>query len=420
MTRSIRFLALAACLALAAAAAPLPGASASHNGNLNVQVGQFFGVGGRCNQATFEGCRAAESMRFLAPSLRVHEGDVVTFDIQGFHTATFLPRPTDLFDWAARNAGGVGKPWSLWGPEADDTAIDPGGSTSTPSIKVNNKAFFPSHSGCGESASNPCGYDGSAYVNSGVPSPAAPPAFSVRIDAAPDANNPIWVVCLVHPHMFIRIIVVPDDAATTTQTEIDADEAAKIALDQEWAQATDAEMLKSKSSHVNSSGQRVSDVYAGVDNHWATLYGFYPKKIAVRKGQTVRFHFTEGIYEVHTATFPIEDGFELFDETFVPLCDPDGDSGAGPDTPADEEGPPCGGDLSKVELDAPPMMFYPQGDGTFGGTDYENSGLRGAVGFAAAPRNDPWDLKFTKASAKGYRYLCVIHGAMMSGRVIVK
>ena len=358
-------------------------------------------------------------MRFLAPSLRVHEGDVITFDIQGFHTATLLPRPTDLFDWAAKNAGGVGKPWSLWGPDTDDTALDSGGSATTPSIKVNNKAFFPSHSGCGESASNPCSYDGKTYVNSGVPSPVAPPNFSVRIDAAPDANNVIWAVCLVHPHMFIRITVVPDDQPTTTQPEIDADEATKVALDTEWAQTTDAEMLKSKSSHTDRNGKKVWDVYAGEDNHWATLYSFYPKKVAVKKGQTVRFHFTDGIYEVHTATFPFEQGIELFNQELLPSCDPDGD-GAGPDTPAEDDGPPCGGDLSKVELDASPTTFYPQGDGIFTGSDLENSGVRGATPLGAAPRIDPWDIKFTKANAGGYRYICVIHGPLMTGRVIVK
>ena len=30
------------------------------------------------------------------------------------------------------------------------------------------------------------------------------------------------------------------------------------------------------------------------------------------------------------------------------------------------------------------------------------------------------DLKFTKKNADGYRYLCLIHGGLMTGRVTVK
>lgn len=418
MGKSTGKVAALAALLLVATLQPVT-AEAGHSGNLNVQVAQFFGVGPNCNQETGKGCRAAESMRFLAPTLRVHRGDVINFDIQGLHTATFLPRPSDYLDWVVKQSGGVAKPYSIWGPDPDDTSIDAGGSDATPSIKMKN--FLPSEVDCG-SAAAPCPYDGSKVINSGIPvmqGSAAP--FSVRIDAAPDANNAIWVVCLVHPHMFMRIFVVPDGEAATTQTAIDTDKAAKLAQDMEWASSTDARLSKGSRSHVTADGKRVFDVYAGMDNHWASLFAFYPLNLQLKRGQTARFHFTDGIYEVHNAVFPYGQALEESQFSFVPTCDNDGDSGTAPDELL-AEGPPCGGDLSKLEVDVQPRVFYQQGDGTFNGssTDYENSGIRGATPVGAATRNDPWDLRFTKASRKAYLYFCQVHGAFMSGRVTVK
>ena len=61
----------------------------------------------------------------------------------------------------------------------------------------------------------------------------------------------------------------------------------------------------------------------------------------------------------------------------------------------------------------------PQGSHKFLGTKtgLRSSGVRGPDGLTVAP----YDLKFTRVSPKkGFRYACAVHGAMMSGTVIVR
>lgn len=115
MKTARRLGALGALLALVTVGlAPLTANAAS---TLEVQVGEFF--------AAVPG----ESMRFLAPTLKVHKGDTVQFNFPSFHTATVLPANTDVHAWAADNVYGVGKPWSFITLDPDDTALDPGGSS---------------------------------------------------------------------------------------------------------------------------------------------------------------------------------------------------------------------------------------------------------------------------------------------------
>ena len=61
----------------------------------------------------------------------------------------------------------------------------------------------------------------------------------------------------------------------------------------------------------------------------------------------------------------------------------------------------------------------PQGSHKFFGkkTGLRSSGVRGPDGLTTAS----YDLKFKRVSpAKGFRYACAVHGAMMSGTVIVR
>src|SRR5688572_7865409 len=101
-------------VALFAGALMIPGPQASaQTGALTVQVSQPFAVGANCNQETFQGCRSGESMRFLAPTLKVHKGDTLTFDFASFHTASLLPVGDDFLAFRSANTGGVGKAFSL-------------------------------------------------------------------------------------------------------------------------------------------------------------------------------------------------------------------------------------------------------------------------------------------------------------------
>lgn len=414
MKRSLRKFAVLAALSVAAVVAiPSPPATATHAGALNIQVGGHFGVGPNCNQQTFKGCRSGESMRFQAPNLKVHAGDTLTFDFHGFHTATFLPANTDLFHWIQSNTPGTSSPFSLLVPDPDDTPLD-NGSSERPSVKVNNAVQFATDPSCG-GADNPCSYDGT-LLNSGFPQ-GEPASFSATINA--NEGDVIWVLCLVHPHMFVKVTVVGDDVPASTQADIDVARAANLAADFDWAEAKDAKLINKRSSHVTASGQKVYDVFVGVDNHRASLNAMYPRKTAVPKGATVRFQFNELIYEHHTATMSFREGLERGQEMFSPWCDPDTDSAPGPDNPAEfGGGPPCGGDFSQFEVDVPSPLWNVSGNGVFrGNADFENSGFRGGLQFSTGP----FDVKFAKPSnRKGWRFFCLVHGPGMSGRIRVR
>ncbi|MBA2726311.1 MAG: hypothetical protein H0U53_10010 [Actinobacteria bacterium] len=401
---------------VAATLSPATKAVAAHGGGLTVQVGSQLAVGDNCDPDTGKRCRSGESMRFLAPALSVHKGDTVNFDFASFHTATLLPVGQDALVFRGSQTGGVGKPYSLLIQDPDDTAEE-GAPAEKPAVKANpataNRTIGGAPADCG-TPDNPCDYDGTQVVNSGLPLGPGQDTFAATVTA--NAGQGFWVICLVHTHMFLRVNVVADSATTTTQELINTTKASMIASDLEWAQETDAKLLRARSSHVTSSGQRVYDVKAGVDNHWAALLEFYPKKVSVPKGATVRYHFGNLVYEDHTVTLPAPSAFDLFPEFFAFGCDPDADAGPGPDTPPGE-GPPCGGNFSQIEIDISSRAMWGMGDGIFtGSTDLEHSGVRGAQ-FS----NSFYDVKFRARSAKkGWKAFCLIHGPGMANRVVVK
>ena len=224
------------------------------------------------------------------------------------------------------------------------------------------------------------------------------------------------MMCFVNTHIFLRVNVVDDTAATTKQEQIEAKKASMIATDKKWAEETDAKLLRAKSSHVTSAGKRVYDVKAGVDSHFANLNAFYPRKLAVPKGATVRYHFGNLVYEDHTVTLPTPTALDLFSEFFTFGCDPDGDAGTAADTEPGN-GPPCGGDFSKIEVDISSRAMWGMGNGILSGSsDLENSGIRGAQ-FSM----NFYDVKYrARSPKKGWKAICLIHGTGMSNRVMVK
>lgn len=412
--RRTKLLALSGAMALLLALMAPGSPATAQTAELTVQVGEHLLVGKNCDPQTHRGCRTGESMRFLAPTLKVHKGDTLTFDFPGFHTAALLPVGADFLAFRSANTGGLGKPFSLFIPDTDDTTAE-GATTAKPAVKANPSAASTSVGGvptdCGAS-DNPCDYDGSEVVNSGLPPGPPPFTFTTTVNANPGES--FWVICFVHTHMNLRINVVPESEATTSQAEIDSAKASMVAYDQEWAEATDAKLISKQSSHTTASGQKVYDVFAGKDSHWASLNGFYPAKTTIPKGATVRFHWSNLVYEDHTVTMPPPTAFSLFEEFFVFGCDPDGDDGTAADTPASSEGPPCE-DMRQFEIDVSSRVMHGTGDGIFtGSSDIEHSGIRGAQ-----LSNAHLDVKYAKTSTrKGWKFFCMLHP--MSGRVVVK
>jgi plastocyanin len=358
----------------------------------------------------------ADGMRFYAPTLNVHKGDVINFQFAGFHTATLIPANTDVSGWAESNAGGIGKPWSFVTQDPDDTALDPGGGPTTPSLKLNNAVFFPSDPTCG-AESAPCDYQGNDVVNSGFPL-TEEASFAVAINANP--GDTVWAICLIHPHMRLRINVVPDGEAATAQAEIDSFRDAATASDSEEAGALHEKLLTKQTKHRTATGKVVWDAWAGYDIHAGiALDGMYPRTLKIKKGQTVRWHFSGLIYEDHTVSFPRSRASAVANEGGggSPSCDPDGDAGPGPDNPPDMQEPPFCADPTQLEFDISPTFAFARGNGVFRGSDFESSGVIGAN----FPGPSTYDLRFAKRSQrKGFKYMCMIHGRFMSGTVKVR
>lgn len=398
-----RVAALVAGALLSGALAPIVGTANAQLApqSLTIDDGFFLGALPQAQGAP------ADGMRFYAPELNVHQGDQLDINLQGFHTAFFLPEGEDAGTWLEANSTGVGKPFSLLVPDPDDTAIDPGGSADTPSLKANNAVVFPTHFDCGTSLA-PCSYDGN-ILNSGLPQGEAP-SFSATVDETP--NTSFGIVCMIHPSMRLKVNVVPEGDTATTQAEVDAYHESQTVADATAAAETHGDFVNRRRKRGGA-----WQAWAGIDGDGFSLLAMYPRRLTIKKGQRVRFNF-DLPNEVHTASFPFDKAGNVANNEFFAFgCDPDGDEGPGPDNPPENQATICN-NPAQVEIDVTPKAAYEQGNGVFKGRDYESSGVYGAA--IGAP-DGSWTLKFAKRSPrKGFKYLCIVHGGFMRGNIVVK
>jgi plastocyanin len=351
----------------------------------------------------------ADGDRFYAPALDVHAGDTVTFAFAGFHTATLLPANTNADTFVQDETSGVDGAYSFIIPDPDD-----GGTADQPLLKANPAIVAPTIGGvpvtCGTDT-NPCSA-GSAVVNSGLPF-AEPAAFSVTANAA--VGQTVSVLCLIHTAMRLDINVVASTATTTTQAEIDTYLDTTSASDATKAGKKHQKLLNGQTGTQLSDGSTMWDAYAGFDGPGYGLLAMYPAVLDIKKGDSVRWQFDKLRFEDHTVTMPFADAKDVAKNTFVPYCDLDGagsDPRVAPDLP-----PPAFCGAGELEFSIPTEMAYQQGNGTFKGSDYENSGAVGANFDAGVA---PFDVKFAAVSPnKGFKYMCLIHGGFMHGFVKV-
>jgi plastocyanin len=356
--------------------------------------------------------RNAASMRFFPSRITVHQGDSLHFVTGALHTATLLPTGEDAQDWVDTNATEQDQPFSAITNDPDDGAG---------ALKLNAGAFVSNRTDCGMFGDgSPCDFDGTSVLNSGAAIfPGQQFDFTAVVDVP--AGESFWVVCLVHPDMRMKVTVVPGTDPTTQQSDIDAQRANQIARDNDWALATDSR-LERQTSHRTASGRTVRDVFQGFDNQFASLNETYPKRINIRRGQRVRFHFDNLNFEAHSATFPPDFGRWFGQiETFNPVCDPDGDAGPGPDTPpGDPSDPPnvCPGGPSQLEQDFEARSGQGAGNGVVSNrTGLENSGIRGVP----TQRFESFDVRFMRRSGDDrFRFFCFFHGGAMVTRIRVR
>lgn len=344
------------------------------------------------------------SHRFMSPTLQVHRGTTLVFS----PTALLLPVDTDAARWSAQNAETVGAPYTFIQPDSDD---------GLGALKYNNAVLFPSSFTCGTTTA-PCTYDGDVFNGGGLSE-----SFAVVIDVAPGsffyAQNPF------NASHRLRVEVVTNADAATTQADIDAFRTSRTAIDTETAQALHNKMLNKNSTHTAADGTLVRDVFVGMETQFFSLFAMYPRATTIKKGQRVRYHFSQNQHELHTATMPRSTALEIAGSNFAPQCDPDGDSGPGPDTDPtfDPASPlpscPAG---SVLEFEVAPQLVGPIGDGRYtGGSDVEHSGTR-SPRLASPPTagDAPYTVTFTKPTGTTpVKVDCAIHPGMIN-RVTVR
>jgi len=341
-----------------------------------------------------------EGMRFDAPTLNVHKNDILQFNFLGFHTVTAIPVSTNAEDWRAVHQA-PGGDYALIQPDSDDTP---------PAFQLNHKVVFPTNASCG-ATDNPCPYAGNAVVSSGLPT-GNQQSFSIKVTQG--AGKSFWVLCLLHGMMDLKVNVVPDATATTTQAQINNYASATNAADNDQAASLIPKLEKQTSRRVG--GRTLVDAYAGFDGTGWGLDAMFPRTIHIKKGQTVRWHFQQLTGNIHSVTFPRGAAGSFANNDFSgqrAKCEADPTDTA-PDSP-----PPtfCStGGVNSLELEIRANALLRRGGHSYNGTGLASSGVRGAD----AGIFTPYTLRFTKkSSASGFSYACNIHGEMMTGYVVV-
>jgi plastocyanin len=325
------------------------------------------------------------------------------FDFHMFPSElTAHPGDTLHFDWGSVVALPVGEtslPFAgFFAPDPDDNGF-----------KIDGSLFFPTEAGtdCGLKAADPCVYDGTALLYPGDQN--FKNGFYVQI--AESLDNSEFVVS----NMFHTLTVTVDSTAQQSPVEDPALDS-HLAESSEEAEAL-LEMLNDVHFETTPDGKRIYTAYMGYDTDHISFFEAFPQDLRIRKGDKVEWNFAQNVVEPHTATTPPANAKKWGNAAFegAPVCDPDGDEGAGPDQPADFQNPTLCDDPSMAELDLPNKFAKEQGDGMVptGGDrdhDYDTSGLRG--GPEGIP-DDPFALKFVRKSRDvPFTVMCAIHWNM--------
>ena len=404
--------ALVALLVSIAGVGALPPVDARAQAVFEVEVGRLIR----------EGDLSKESMRFYPAQLQVHQGDVVRFTSVGFHGVALLPLGEAATEWAAEQAGGIGRPWSLFEPDADEGAD---------ALKGNLSAIFPSRD-CGWPTEAPCDFDarphelgdvlgsGLALVPEGDSAEARQLEFSVTINA--DPGEVVEVVDYVNPKMSMRIEIVAEDEAASDPAAL-ADQADAL-FQQDLAAANRLHRSYSRKTTTKKvRGKTYRMAWAGVETPTVALRGMYPRTITIAKGQGVRWNFDKDVFSAYTVTFPAGRAIAQANTFPVIACDPDGDvaEGAADTQPTSAQVPYCAS-YAELELEVPEGLAAAAGDARLtSAKDVASSGLRGA-GLVSDKR--PYDLLFPNPSPKkGFAYASMLHeisGVRATGKVIVR
>ncbi len=343
---------------------------------------------------------------FFPRTLRVRQGQTIGFAIQGFHTATLLPKGVSAAQDVA--VSGIATP-------DDDLAPNPNG---TSHVAIDFAAVMPTSFTCGDS-SNPCAFDGTQVVSSGAPL-AGPPAgpFMVKVMADPGTYN---LDCRIHPGMKGQITVVGKHGHATSADDVAEAVNHQVRSDVRAAYRAEAK-ANAGSSKPNRDGTTTWFVTPGTsdpDRHVAVLE-FLPQNITIKPGDTVRWRMRES-NEPHTVTFPTD-----LQTDQIPTCESPGGAPDGPAFPVVI--PPTGPQDFGCPGGTPAEFEFGGGNGVSSvssPTTVSDSGLMGtrrlarAYGLPASAVLPSWTVTFDAATPGTYTYVCQIHDGM-EGTVTVQ
>jgi plastocyanin len=335
------------------------------------------------NQRPDQG-RLFEYTDFFSRSVKVHQGDTLDFNFQGFH------------DIAVTRSEALAKSQQ---PLATADQDDPSSVASgKPKISLNPVVFFAG-SGCGWTA--PCDYTGGNDLKiSGQPQSSD---WRVTIDARPGTYT---YFCYIHPGMRGQVTVVETDEATTSQAQNDAVSQEQFLKEQ--AQAVRAEQAADVVRFTGGEpGDRTYFVKVGIsaaDNHVA-IDEMFPngakdpsKQLNLVAGDRVVYSWPDE-HNAHSVTFPPD---------AVPPFGFDCDAGF---TPAPPGPPPCSETGEPPELIADPGNA-PPGTELTSPSSVVDAGDRLGTDFRL-PTSTHWAVTTGDATTPGtYHYNCNIHDFM--------
>jgi plastocyanin len=245
--------------------------------------------------------------------------------------------------------------------------------------------------GCGTTAANACVYDGSQYIL--APDPEATGVEyedGLYVKVAGGLNNKTFFASNLMTRFRVNV-----DNSKPQSPAVDPTAAAKIAGLNEDALALHRKLNNRQTFHRNANGKKVWDAYAGFETRDISLFAMYPKRLTIRKGQRVQWHFSQQNFEPHTVSISAQKAAAMADKVFEQIFGPGGDG------------------------TIPTHFMEATGNGRYEGlsSPLEHSGLRGDKN---AYTDDAYNLRFTaKSPRSGFDYMCVLHaGVTPQGRAV--
>jgi len=328
---------------------------------------------------------------FPETQLSVHQGDVIDFAFSSNdtpHTATLTPS-SDPEAWRSTNQG----PNGAYADIVPDTAT--GGDDQ--SLVLNPKVASPSDPTCGTS-SNPCSFDGTKVVNSGVlfPNPASQPSFFATVNAPVGSYS---FLCLLHPGMEVNLNVVDSGATVPTPQQV-ANTAAQQLRQATKVDGTAADAQAQTITWKHPAGGDIVRINAGGFSNNVTANEYPDKPVKVSVGVRVKFI---GMDEIHTATFPKSAFTDPKYSFFQFFCEQ-----TGADLPA--KAPTDCSDPTKFEVVINPLALNPTKNNKLADPSaFRNSGLL----------STGTNSEFLAKKPGTYTVVCLVHGPEMTTKIKV-